>query len=108
MQQSDFEQMPLDDLWALHLELSDALASRMEAERVVLCKRLDQLARKHDGATITKFPRKPYPDVLPKFQNPDDPSETWSGRGRQPRWFAEQVASGRKADDFRITLDAAE
>lgn len=26
--------------------------------------------------------------VLPKYQNPADPSQTWSGRGRQPAWFA--------------------
>jgi DNA-binding protein H-NS len=25
--------------------------------------------------------------VAPKYRNPADPSQTWSGRGRQPRWF---------------------
>lgn len=26
--------------------------------------------------------------VAPKYRNPADPSQTWSGRGRQPAWFA--------------------
>lgn len=26
--------------------------------------------------------------VEPKYRNPRDPSQTWSGRGRQPAWFA--------------------
>ena len=29
--------------------------------------------------------------VAPKYRNPSDPSETWSGRGRQPLWFAEAI-----------------
>jgi DNA-binding protein H-NS len=40
--------------------------------------------------------------VNPKYQNPADGSQTWTGRGRQPRWIAEGVASGKALDDFRI------
>lgn len=38
--------------------------------------------------------------VKAKYQNPKDTSQTWTGRGRQPRWMAEAVANGRKPDDF--------
>ncbi|WP_442894891.1 H-NS histone family protein [Bradyrhizobium sp. AZCC 1610] len=34
--------------------------------------------------------------------NPDNPSETWSGRGKIPRWLATLIASGRNRDEFRI------
>jgi DNA-binding protein H-NS len=37
-----------------------------------------------------------------KFRNPADPSETWTGRGRQPRWLAEKIAQGKQLDSFRI------
>jgi DNA-binding protein H-NS len=40
--------------------------------------------------------------VRPQYQNPADNSQTWSGRGRQPKWVAEGLASGKKLDDFRI------
>jgi len=29
--------------------------------------------------------------VAPKYRNPSHPSETWSGRGRQPLWFAAAI-----------------
>jgi len=29
--------------------------------------------------------------VAPKYRNPSSPSETWSGRGRQPLWFAKAI-----------------
>ncbi|GFZ99958.1 H-NS family nucleoid-associated regulatory protein [Dyella caseinilytica] len=29
--------------------------------------------------------------VAPKYRNPDDPSQTWTGRGKRPLWFAAAV-----------------
>src|SRR5206468_7350413 len=40
--------------------------------------------------------------VQPKYRNPDNPSETWSGRGRQPRWLVAQLRAGGRIDDFSI------
>lgn len=40
--------------------------------------------------------------VAPKYRNPADAKDTWSGRGRQPRWLAEQVKKGKKVEDFLI------
>lgn len=40
--------------------------------------------------------------VQPQYQNPADKSQTWSARGRQPKWIAQGLASGKKLDDFRI------
>ena len=40
--------------------------------------------------------------VAPKYRNPKNRSETWAGRGKQPRWLTAQLESGKKLDDFRI------
>lgn len=40
--------------------------------------------------------------VAPKYRNPGNPKETWTGRGKQPRWLAEQVKKGKKPEDFLI------
>jgi DNA-binding protein H-NS len=40
--------------------------------------------------------------VPPKYRNPANPSETWTGRGKQPRWMAELVKKGKKPEDFLI------
>jgi hypothetical protein len=40
--------------------------------------------------------------VAPKYRNPDNPAETWAGRGLKPRWMAAALKSGRKMDDFLI------
>ena len=35
-------------------------------------------------------------------RNPANPKETWTGRGKHPRWMAALIAKGKKADDFLI------
>ena len=40
--------------------------------------------------------------VAPKYRNPANPSETWSGRGRQPRWLATLVQKGKEPSEFLI------
>ena len=41
--------------------------------------------------------------VPPKYRNPANRLETWTGRGKQPRWLAELTAAGKKAEDFLIS-----
>ncbi len=41
--------------------------------------------------------------VPPKYRNPDNKDETWTGRGKQPRWLVAELAKGnRKVEDFLI------
>ncbi|WP_246123021.1 H-NS family nucleoid-associated regulatory protein [Luteimonas wenzhouensis] len=40
--------------------------------------------------------------VPPKYRNPANPAETWTGRGKHPRWLAAQLAKGKKLEDFLI------
>ena len=46
--------------------------------------------------------RKTGKKVAPKYRNPSDPKETWTGRGKQPRWLAAHTAKGKKVEDFLI------
>lgn len=49
-----------------------------------------------------KAPVRKLGKVPPKYRNPANPEETWTGRGKQPRWLAAQVAKGKKVEDFLI------
>ena len=40
--------------------------------------------------------------VKPKYRNPADALQTWSGRGKRPRWFHEALAAGKKEKDMLI------
>jgi DNA-binding protein H-NS len=91
--------MSADELWRLHEEIRTILSTKLDAEKLELERRLAQL----DKSILSKQKtRRPYPKVIPKYRNPEPPSETWSGRGRQPHWVAKQLRSGIKVDDLLI------
>jgi DNA-binding protein H-NS len=105
--------MTVDEMWRLYEEISQVLSIRLTSEKRELEKRLAQLRREKEGrhlestgelsrARTASAPRRKYPRVLPKYRNPKQPSETWSGRGKQPLWLAAALSSGHKIDEFVI------
>jgi DNA-binding protein H-NS len=104
--------MSVDDLWSLHEEISRILSARITSEKQELEKRLAVLNSGRgavEGADearpfgINGKARRRYPKVFPKYRNPQMPAETWSGRGKRPRWLVAAMKSGRKIEDFRIS-----
>ncbi len=40
--------------------------------------------------------------VAPKYRNPANPEQTWSGRGKHPRWFNDALKAGKKEKELLI------
>jgi len=106
----DLESMSVDDLWLLHEKISGILSARITSEKRELEKRLAVLNRGRDliegknapqSYNVNGQARRKYPRVFPKYRNPQT-SETWSGRGKQPRWLVAAIKTGRKIEDFKI------
>ena len=97
MKRAELDRMSTDDLWSLHVEVSQLLEQRIKQEKLQLEERLKRLQTPVSG-------RRPYPPVSPKYRNPDQPSETWAGRGKQPRWLVAQLRSGKRVEDFSIRV----
>ncbi|MEQ5829373.1 H-NS histone family protein [Sulfitobacter sp. NFXS29] len=38
----------------------------------------------------------------PAFANPADKTQTWTGKGRQPNWYRDQIAAGTEPEAMRI------
>src|SRR4051794_29248279 len=100
----NLDAMSIDEMWQLHEEIGRLLSVRLTSEKRELEKRLAQLRREKemrqlespDGQPLRDAPRerRKYPRVFPKYRNPQEPSETWSGRGKQPRWLAAALKTG--------------
>lgn len=102
MKQRELETMPLEELWKLHGEVIASLTAKVEAQKIEIERQLDTLGRRFGGAPKDLPQPRPYPMVFPKYRNPAVPSETWSGRGRQPHWVSALLASGVLLEDCRI------
>lgn len=102
MKRHELRSMSVDELWSLHQLVASVLARKISAEKARIERRMREL-----GRSIGDRSRRPYPQVFPKYRNPLQPSETWAGRGKQPRWLTAQLSSGKKLDDFRVQVPSA-
>lgn len=107
MNAAHFNSLSLDELWILHQQIAANLTQRILVQKARLEERLHKIER---AGEATRFGRKrrPYPPVRPKYRNPQNPAEMWSGRGRLPRWLRPQLRSGRDLDDFLIDHASAQ
>lgn len=54
------------------------------------------------AASVKRPSRRRSGKVAPKYRDPDNKRNTWSGRGRMPTWLAERTKHGRSVADFLI------
>jgi DNA-binding protein H-NS len=94
MNERTLEVMPANTLWALREKIDAMLASKLLSEKQELERRLARICGGNRKI------RRPYPQVHPKYFNPENPSQTWSGRGLKPRWFAAQLEAGRSVGEL--------
>ncbi|MEL6467609.1 MAG: H-NS histone family protein [Pseudomonadota bacterium] len=77
-------------------EKQDALAAAQKAAAEFGFS-LDELTGKKSGRGATKSA-----SATPKYVNPDNPTQTWTGKGRQPNWFKAAIKAGTTAKKMEI------
>jgi len=100
----DFSQYDLNGLLALKNDVEQEIKRREHDAKEQARKQIVEIARNY-GLTVEEIlakgtgARKP---VEAKYRHPDHPELTWTGRGRQPVWFQELLASGKTKEDLAI------
>ena len=101
----DLNNHSLKELKDLQAQVAKAIASFEERRKKDALSELEDKAREMGfslaeltGAAVA---RKRSPAVA-KYANPANASDTWSGRGRKPRWFVDALAHGKSAEDMAI------
>jgi DNA-binding protein H-NS len=99
------ENMDRDELLQLRKDVDAALKTVDDRRRKEAHGKLEEMAREM-GFTLADFAGgqgKARSSVgVPKYVHPEIPSKTWSGRGRQPQWYKDAIASGKSEDDLAI------
>jgi DNA-binding protein H-NS len=101
----DLNTLSLKELKDFQSQVTKAIATFEDRRKKEAIAELEEKA-KEMGFSLSELTgvssvRKRAPAVA-KYANPNDTSETWSGRGRKPRWFDAALKSGRKPEDMAI------
>lgn len=107
----DLSKYSLAQLRALEVEVIDELKTRhflsisKAREQILHIARNAGLSEKQLRAI--KGPKTPAQgsvgNAQVKYRHPDDPSQQWSGRGRQPAWVKAWIASGKSIEDAKAS-----
>ncbi|TQM92402.1 H-NS family nucleoid-associated regulatory protein [Roseinatronobacter monicus] len=103
----DLNSLSLDELKKLQKDVDRAIKS-FEARQLAAARAKLEAHAKELGVTLKQVmddtgAKKVRAPVPVKYRNPNNPEETWSGRGRKPRWLTVAMTSvGAKMEDFAV------
>ena len=101
----DLAKMSLDELKDLRKSVEKEIKNFKNRARDAALKDFQAVAKKHGLSVeeiIGKKGKSRKPAAPAKYKNPEDPSQTWSGRGRQPGWYKAAMAKGKTAKSLEI------
>ncbi len=118
VQDMDYENMSRKELMQLRANIDKAIASVGDRDRRNALRAAEEAAREHGFSLNELTPlvgaaqgrgrgrraggAAAGPANAPRYRNPENPEQTWSGRGRRPRWVHEAEAAGRSLADMEI------
>lgn len=101
----DLEKMSLKELKALQTQVSRMIDGYEDRRKQDALRELEEKARalgfSLDEIVGAKVARKRAP-AKAKYANPANRSDTWTGRGRKPRWVEAALKSGKSLADLTI------
>jgi DNA-binding protein H-NS len=97
----NLKSMPVHKLMDLRSRVEAALTHRVAEKRRTLESELTKLMRASTHLGHSRAGARGG-KVAPKYRNPENPSETWAGRGLKPRWLTAALKGGNKLEHFAI------
>jgi DNA-binding protein H-NS len=100
----DIDRMTFKELQDLELKIKRAKSTAQEKTRTDLKDKVEAMVAAAGFKMSDLFGGRGGKGrkVAAKYVNPDDPTETWTGRGRKPRWLAAKLKGGDRIEKFLI------
>ncbi len=99
----NLDALSLSELRDLRNKVERAITSYEDRRRKEALAAIETAAREHGfnlaeltGVKIAKS------KVAAKYANPADSTQTWSGRGRKPRWIQDHIDAGKDIGELEI------
>ena len=97
------EKMSFAELADVETQIGRLKSEKQNAERSAVRQRLVDLAKEHGFDIHDLFGKGRKGTVAVKYRDPKNPGNTWTGRGRMPRWMVAATKGGKSSkDDFLI------
>ena len=101
----NLENMSFAELAGMQARIERMKVEKQNAERVALRQKLSDMAKEHgfDIRDLFDGRKKGKGSVAVKYRDPGNSENTWTGRGRMPRWMTAATKGDKaKKEDFLI------
>jgi DNA-binding protein H-NS len=101
----NIERMTLKQIEDLEAKIAKAKSNARETNKAELKAKIDKLLEGSDFTIAELYgfkTKKGRGKSSAKYVNPDDPSQTWTGRGRKPNWLLAKLKKGASLEEFAI------
>ena len=101
----NLEALSLKDLRQLQKDLAKAISTYEDRHKAEARAKLDAIAKEMGYSLADLIGSEVKPTRAPataKYRHPENPSLTWSGRGRKPLWFVAALDAGKAPEDLAI------
>jgi DNA-binding protein H-NS len=102
----DISNLSVAELKRLLVQIPKEIERRQKEERVKVLKEIESIAAERgfalDELIGGERPKKERAPVAAKYRDPSNPEQTWTGRGRQPRWVAEFLQKGGSLTQLQV------
>lgn len=95
----NLDALSLPELLEIQKQIRLLIAQRQDEVHADVLQKATQLAAKH-GLTLEDLVRKGRKRYGPRYTNPEDFMQTWSGVGSRPKWVREWLAAGKTLEDL--------
>lgn len=114
MANNDLSGLSLSELKELGKKVSEQITVAERQEIDCAAEQIEAIARslnitaqeliERSGLSTAKVKRGPKPGAkgVALYQNKQDVSKTWTGKGRQPDWIVKHLEGGGTLDDLKI------
>ena len=110
---TELKTMTRKELEKLKADVDKALTKIAETDKKAALAAAEKAAAAHGfslaeitGGVVQSKPRKtktgPKTQSAPKYKNPENAEQTWTGKGRKPDWFKAAIAAGTTPDAMEI------
>lgn len=101
----DLDAMSLKELKDLHARVAKAISSFEDRKKQEAITALEEKARAMGFSLsdlVSAAPTRKRRPAKAKYKNPAGGGETWTGRGRKPRWVEAALKAGKRLEDLLI------
>ena len=99
-----YAKLSLAELLKVQADVEAAIEEARKRERAEVLSRMEDIAQEK-GFSLSELMGKGRGKgkvSVAKYANPDDPTQTWTGRGRKPNWLVTKLKRGSDMEEFAI------